>query len=59
MSGKYSVSLQKIINDNGYEVLYVPKSPADIYISSKDIIRPRIILTPKGFKSSVLRKWDI
>lgn len=42
---KYSVSLQKIINDNGYEVLFVPKSPADIYISSKDIIRPGLILS--------------
>lgn len=45
MANKYSVSLQKIINDNGYEVLYVPKSPADIYISTKDILRPGLILS--------------
>ncbi len=45
MAVKYSVSLEKIINNNGYEVLYTPKSPADIYISSKDITRPGLILT--------------
>ena len=44
MNTKYSVSLEKIINNNGYEVLYTPKSPADIYISSKDIMRPGLIL---------------
>lgn len=44
MATKYSVSLQKIIKDNGYEVLYMPKSPSDIYISSKEIIRPGLIL---------------
>lgn len=45
MTAKYSVSLQKIISDNGYEVLYVPKTPSDIYISSKDILRPGLILS--------------
>ena len=45
MPAKYSVSLEKIINNNGYEVLYTPKAPADIYISSKDITRPGLILT--------------
>ncbi len=44
MATKYSVSLEKIINNNGYEVLYSPKSPADIYISSKDVNRPGLIL---------------
>ncbi|MBQ7961166.1 MAG: HPr(Ser) kinase/phosphatase [Clostridia bacterium] len=44
MNTKYSVSLEKIINNNGYEVLYTPKAPADIYISSKDIMRPGLIL---------------
>ena len=41
---KYSVSLEKVINSNGYEVLYTPTSPSDIYISSKDINRPGLIL---------------
>ena len=44
MTTKYSVSLEKIINDIGFEILYTPKSPTDIYISSKDIIRPGLIL---------------
>lgn len=44
MTTKYSVSLEKIIHDIGFEILYTPKSPADIYISSKDIIRPGLIL---------------
>ncbi len=44
MANKYSVSLQKVIKDNGYETLYTPKSPSDIYISSKDINRPGLIL---------------
>ncbi len=44
MNTKYSVSLEKIISNNGYEVLFTPKSPADIYISSKDIMRPGLIL---------------
>lgn len=44
MNTKYSVSLEKIINNNGYEVLYTPKAVADIYISSKDIMRPGLIL---------------
>lgn len=44
MTTKYSVSLEKIINNNGYEVLYTPKAVADIYISSKDVMRPGLIL---------------
>lgn len=41
---KYSVSLEKVIKDNKLETLYTPKSPADIYIASKDINRPGLIL---------------
>lgn len=41
---KYSVSLEKVIKDNKLETLYTPKSPADIYITSKDINRPGLIL---------------
>ena len=44
MNTKYSVSLEKIINNNGYEVLYTHKAVDDIYISSKDIMRPGLIL---------------
>ncbi len=41
---KYSVSLEKVIKDNKLETMYSPKSPADIYITSKDINRPGLIL---------------
>lgn len=41
---KYSVSLEKVIKDNKLETLYTPKPPADIYITSKDINRPGLIL---------------
>ena len=41
---KYSVSLEKVIKDNKLETLYTLKSPADIYITSKDINRPGLIL---------------
>ncbi len=44
MATKYTVSLEKIIHDLGYDVLYTPKSTSDIYISSKDIMRPGLIL---------------
>ena len=45
MSGKYSVSLEKVIKDNGYEVLFTPKPSAAIFITSKDIMRPGLILS--------------
>lgn len=43
MSDKYSVSLEKIIKDNSFETLYVPKNPADIYIFKQDVNRPGLI----------------
>lgn len=41
---KYSVSLEKVIRDNKLEILYLPKAASDIYITSKDINRPGLIL---------------
>lgn len=41
---KYSVSLEKVIIDNKLETLYLPKPASDIYITSKDINRPGLIL---------------
>lgn len=45
MAGKYSVNLEKIIKDNKFEILYCPCEPKNIYISSKDINRPGLILS--------------
>ena len=44
MSSKYSVRLQKLIDDNSYELLYSPVEPKDIYIYSREINRPGLIL---------------
>ena len=72
MSSKYSVSLEKLLKDNQFEKLYMPKAPEDIFITSPDVNRPGLILS--GFESyfdnerinfanliyeveSILRKW--
>lgn len=48
MAFKYSVSLAKILKDNTFEVLHMPKDPAEILISSRDINRPGLLLS--GFE---------
>ena len=42
---KYSVSLEKVVNDLSLSVVYTPKEIADIYITSQDVNRPGLILT--------------
>ncbi|MGN1194593.1 MAG: HPr(Ser) kinase/phosphatase [Acutalibacteraceae bacterium] len=49
MSSKYSVSLEKLLKDNQFEKLYMPKEPEDILITSPDVNRPGLILS--GFES--------
>lgn len=49
MSSKYSVSLEKLLKDNQFEKLYMPKEPEDIIITSPDVNRPGLILS--GFDS--------
>lgn len=44
MAEKYSVSLEKLVRDNSFEVLYTPKEPSDIYITCCDVNRPGLIL---------------
>ena len=45
---KYSVSLEKVVNDLSFQVIYTPKDIADIYITAQDVNRPGLILT--GFE---------
>ncbi|MCR4615322.1 MAG: HPr(Ser) kinase/phosphatase [Clostridiales bacterium] len=45
MTAKYSVPLAKLIKDNSYELIYSPKDTKDIYISSKEVGRPGLVLT--------------
>lgn len=44
MATEYSVSLEKIIKDNGFEVLYMPRSAGELYVASKDVHRPGLLL---------------
>ncbi len=43
MSGKYSVSLAKLISDNSFEVIFTPRNTSEIYIFSQDVNRPGLI----------------
>ena len=45
MPQTYSVTLKKIIKDNGLEILSTPKDPSQIYVISKDVNRPGLILS--------------
>lgn len=49
MSSKYSVTLEKLLKDNQFEKVYMPKEPGDILITSPDVNRPGLILS--GFDS--------
>ncbi len=49
MAFKYSVSLAKLLKDNQFETLYLPKDPSEIFISSRDVNRPGLILS--GFEN--------
>ena len=45
MSSKYSVSLEKVVTDNSFEVLFTPKDIGEVYISSTEVNRPGLIFT--------------
>ncbi len=45
---KYSVSLEKVIKDLSFNIVYTPKAASDIYISSLDVHRPGLLLA--GFE---------
>ncbi|MDD6808153.1 MAG: HPr(Ser) kinase/phosphatase [Oscillospiraceae bacterium] len=44
MSSKYSVSLEKIIKSEGYNIVYMPCEPSEILISTMEVYRPSLIL---------------
>ena len=44
MPKTYSVSLAKMIRDNALEVLYTPTDPSALYVSSRDVNRPGLML---------------
>ncbi len=49
MSNTYSVSLAKFLKDLEFEVLFLPKGPDEIFISSPDINRPGLFFS--GFEN--------
>lgn len=44
MVTKYSVSLDKVINEYGYETLYLPCSASELSIVSQDVNRPGLLI---------------
>ena len=44
MVSKYSVSLEKVINEFGFETLYLPKEAKELSITSQDVNRPGLLL---------------
>lgn len=44
MAQKYSVSLAKLLKDQQFSTLYLPKDPSEIFISSPDVHRPGLII---------------
>ena len=44
MAQKYSVSLAKMLKDQQFVTLYLPKDPSEIFISSPDVHRPGLII---------------
>ena len=45
MASKYSVSLQRIIDEHGFSVVYSPCAPGEIDVTMQEVIRPGFILT--------------
>lgn len=45
MPQTYSVTLKKLIKDNGLEIISTPKEPGEILITSKDVNRPGLCLS--------------
>ena len=44
MASKYSVSLEKLLKDHPFEVIYLPKPAGEIFIYSPDVNRPGLML---------------
>ena len=44
MSSKYAVSLDKIIKNFNFEVLYLPADASELSVTSPDVNRPGLLL---------------
>lgn len=45
MAKNYSVSLQKIIKDYGFNIVFTPCEPSEILVTMQEVIRPGLILS--------------
>ena len=43
MAAKYSISLAKIVENHGFEVVYTPQKIEEIFVTSPDVYRPGLI----------------
>ncbi|MCL2507971.1 MAG: HPr(Ser) kinase/phosphatase [Oscillospiraceae bacterium] len=48
MASEYSVSLKKLIKDHSFEVIYTPKDPSELYITSREVNRPGLVFVGYG-----------
>ena len=44
MASKYSVSLDKLIKEFGFETLYLPEDAHDLSVTSQDVNRPGLMV---------------
>jgi len=54
MSADFTISLTKLVEDNGYEYIHCPSKAAQVSISSKEVARPSLVLAgfPEHFDAS-------
>ena len=45
MEEKYTVTLDKIVENHSLEVVYIPRAASDIKIETNEVNRPGIVLT--------------
>lgn len=44
MASDYSVSLERIIKEFSFEILYMPKEPSDLFVTTPEVNRPGLLL---------------
>ena len=44
MATNYSVSLERILREFGFETLYLPSDASELYVTSQDVNRPGLLL---------------
>ena len=65
MATNYSVSLERILREFGFETLYLPSDASELYVTSQDVNRPGLLLagrddylTRRACRSLVFPNWN-